>query len=563
MKAPLVFIVILTIVAFTRAQSPDDVSCVSQSDVDRMVAQISSGGSSNLDKKLQSSLLDLKKDTIERFRDKAQTRARENRVTKGVFGMEDRLTTLEKTIGQKRDKSEDRLCEIFRVNGWPTVSMVGEKGASALFYVLKNFTTFETQAKLISVISAAIARKEVPLSEDYASFLDRLRLRFGLKQLFGTQVYEKNGFLVMAPIQSSEQIDSWRKKYKMPPLGEYLKFLEGTYQLPSIRELNVDPPQLKSRPKLVEQTQELSKSSVDSDETIRVDSSVVELTVRVLGKDFRTNVGGLDQKQFRVFENGIEQPIAAFSKSAQAFDIVLLLDLSGSTALKQDLIRKSSKRFIEAARPGDRIAIVTFTHRVNVISQLSADRALLKKRLDRIGDVGGSNVWDSLKFAVEKMFGDKDPGRRRAVVMMSDGVDNVFLYSSGFMTGSRTSFADLVESVRGSDVSVVPIYIDTEDKTPCAINSPFNCTLSKRAYTQARNTLNFLAEESGGQSYYAEKFEDLDGVYERVLDDLSTGYGIAYQPTDPTRDGKWRSIRVEITDRPDVVARTRRGYYAR
>lgn len=562
MKPLIALFFVLSLAVLARAQNADDLSCVSQGDIDRMVAQLKSNSRQNTDKKLQSDLVDLKKDTIDRFREKAQARARENRITKGVFGMEDRLTTLEKTLEQKRDKSEDRLCEIFRVNGWPTVSMVGEKGTSALFYVLKNFTTFETQAKLITVISAAIARQEVPLTEDYASFLDRLRLRFGLKQLFGTQVYEKNGFLVMAPIQSSEQIDAWRKKYKMPPLGEYLKFLESTYQLPSIRELNVDPPQLKSRPKLVEQTQELSKSSVDSDDTIRVDSSVVELTVRVLSKDFRTNVGGLEQKQFRVFENGIEQPIAAFSKSAQAFDIVLLLDLSGSTALKQGLIRKSAARFIEAARSGDRIAIVTFTHRVNVIAQLSADRALLKKRLDKVGDVGGSYVWDSLKFTVEKMF-DKDPARRRAVVMMSDGVDNVFLYSSGFMAGSRTSFAELVESIRASDVSVVPIYLDTEDKTPCAINSPFNCTLSKRAYSQARNTLNFLAEESGGQFYYAEKFEDLDGVYERVLDDLSTGYGIAYQPTDANRDGKWRSIRVEVVDRPDVAARTRRGYYAR
>ncbi|MBK8813074.1 MAG: VWA domain-containing protein [Acidobacteria bacterium] len=545
------------------AQQQSDTPCVSPDDIERMMIKLGSTPGSALDKKLRGRLVDLKKDTINRFWDKAALRERENNLTRGVFGIESRLETREKAIDKKRDKSEDELCDIFRTRGWPTLSLVGEPGTSALFYVLKNFISFGTQTALVPVISLAVSKGEVPLNEDYAAFLDRLRLRSGLKQLFGTQASEKNGFLVLSPIQSAEKIDGWRAKYKMPPLNPYMKFLESTYRMPSIRGLNVDPPTLRNKPKLLAETQELSRSSVGNEDTIRVDSNIVDLTVRVLSKDFRTNVGSLERKDFKIFENNVEQEIAYFSRSATAFDLVLLLDLSGSTALKQDLIRKSAKRFVEAARPDDRIAIVTFTNKIDVLSELTSDREALIRKTGKIGSTGGSFVWDSLKFAIERMFGDRDPKRRRAVVMMSDGADNALLYVTRFAFGSRISFAELVETVRANDAAVVPIYIDTEDKSPCAVNSPFNCTLSKRVYEQARATLSFLAEESGGQLYYAAKFEDLNGVYERVLDDLSTGYGVAYQPTDDKRDGKWREIRVEVINRPDVVARTRRGYYAK
>lgn len=560
----LAFLILLlaSLAPIAAAQVSTEPTCVTQSDVDRMIAQIKNG-KQLLDKKLRDQIFELKKDTISRFQDKVQLRERESTLTRGVFGIEGRITTLEKAIEKKRDKSEEQLCGILATRGWPTASLISDKGASALFYVLKNFITLETQVTLVPVISEAVAQNEVPFNEDYASFLDRLWLRLGLKQLFGTQASERNGMLVLSPLLSPEKVDSWRERYKMPPLSSYLKFLERSYLMPSVRGLYTDPPTLRSRPKIADDANRLTANSVGGDDTIRVESNIVDLTVRVLSKDFRTNVGGLEQNDFKVYENDAEQEIVAFKRSAQAFDIVLLLDLSGSTALKQNLIRKSAKRFVEAARPGDRVGVVTFTHRIKVISELSADREEITRRIDKVGDEGRTLAWDAIVFTIRKMFGELPPDRRRTVVIMTDGVDNALNYVTRYTAGSRISFAEAVETVRNSDVSVVPIYIDTEIKDPCGVNSPFNCSTYKRSYEQARLTLNFLAEESGGQLYYAAKFEDLDGVYVKVLDDLSTGYGIVYQPIDSNRDGTWRSIRIELPNRPDVIARTKRGYYAR
>jgi len=123
----------------------------------------------------------------------------------------------------------------------------------------------------------------------------------------------------------------------------------------------------------------------DSTDTIRIDSDLVNLNVSVLSKTPVQGVAPLQQKEFAVFENGAPQEVSFFASAEAPFDLVLLLDLSGSTAKKIDLIRKSSKRFVEAARPGDRIAIVTFAAEVQVVSPLTliiscSKRALMKSR---------------------------------------------------------------------------------------------------------------------------------------------------------------------------------------
>src|SRR5207245_4709973 len=112
--------------------------------------------------------------------------------------------------------------------------------------------------------------------------------------------------------------------------------------------------------------------SSDATETIRIDTDLVNLNVSVFNLRASQTNGLLQQKYFAVFENGALQEISFFALNEAPFDLVLLLDLSGSTADKIGLIRKSSKRFVDAARPVDRVAIVTFTADVQVESTLTS-----------------------------------------------------------------------------------------------------------------------------------------------------------------------------------------------
>jgi len=215
---------------------------------------------------------------------------------------------------------------------------------------------------------------------------------------------------------------------------------------------------------------------------------------------------------------------------------------------------EQSKRFIEAARPTDRLAIVTFASETEVVCPLTADRSKLIAGAKRIEGFGGTLLWDALKLTLDNVVGPRTMGRRRAVVVMTDGVDNAL---DGGTSGSEISFADLLEAVRKSDELIIPIYLDTEN------DQNFTGGFRARTYENARKTLALLAQESGGLYYSARKINDLNGVYDQVINDLGKVYSLGYKPTNEKRDGSWRRVQIQIANRPDLSARSRPGYWAR
>ena len=123
----------------------------------------------------------------------------------------------------------------------------------------------------------------------------------------------------------------------------------------------------------------------DPVETIRIDSDLVDLKVSVLGvAGNNTALPTLEQKDFAVLEDGVPQEISFFAAADTPFDLVLLLDLSGSNAKKLKMIRNSAKRFVEATRPTDRVAVVSFTDQPALYSSFTLDRTKLKKSIDEI-----------------------------------------------------------------------------------------------------------------------------------------------------------------------------------
>lgn len=297
----------------------------------------------------------------------------------------------------------------------------------------------------------------------------------------------------------------------------------------------------------------------ESIETIRVDTELVDLNVSVFARNRQLQIGELQQKDFKVFENGVEQEISFFASAAAPFDLVLLLDLSGSTVDKLDLVKKSAQRFVEAARPTDRISIVTFTDEARIVSPLTFDREELRARIKKIEKPkGGTKFWDALHFVLKRAFDKKAAGdRRSAVVVMTDGIDNALPDVPG--DGSEIDYRQLLSVVREAEAIVLPIYLDTEAEME-RDNRWFDI---KRTYAIARRQLELLAAESGTTLYSARRIEDLKGVYEQVIRDLGTVYSIGYSPTNKQRDGSWRTIKVQFVNRPDLAARTRRGYLAK
>lgn len=292
-------------------------------------------------------------------------------------------------------------------------------------------------------------------------------------------------------------------------------------------------------------------------ETIRIDSDLVDLKVSVLGSTPTSVAPVLQQKDFVVLEDGIPQEISFFAAADAPFDLVLLLDLSGSNSKNLKMIRNSAKRFIDAARDVDRIALVSFTDQPALYSTFTLDRHKLKKSIDEMDDaVGGTNFWDALDWVLRDLIPHGSGGSRRsAVVVMTDGIDNALPDVPG--PGSQIPFEKLIDDIRDSESIIFPIYLDTEEENVKRYHVP------RAAYAQARQELSQIAQTCGTTLYHAAKLKDLDTVYPQVVRDLSTVYSIGYRPTNKTLDGKWRSVEVQLVDRPALFARTKRGYHAK
>jgi len=517
-------------------------SCLTDQDVRQVLARMETSAPSAPNKKLKEELIKMankQRELLLQVVDKDQTKQSD-----------------QKKLDKTYDENMAKLCQLIKTNGWPTTATVDREGVLAAFHLLKNAGTYELQRDLLPVIIAAI-KKDPTQKLEFAGLYDRLRVSAGMKQLFGTQAVSIGGFLVLYPIEDEARLDARRAEYGLAPMDQYTNVLEGTYRKPLIKSRQPPSSQLskqltESVTKAIDATQ-LGATDVDPADVIKTETNLVSLNVSVFSNKLKMFVGSLAKEDFRVMENNQEQTVTYFASTDVPFDLVLVIDLSGSTKEKRGLIRKSTLKFIETARPNDRLAIVTFATTTNLVSPLTLDRAQLAASVLNMDGDGESHVWDAVKFALDDVLGPKTLERRRAVVLMSDGVDG-YLSRAGRVNGSTTPFANLVEQVRQTDALIVPIYLDTEKDWGYGSGS--------NDYENARRSLNLLAQESGGSYYRAGKISDLNGVYEQVINDLGKVYSLGYKPTNATRDNTWRMVNVSIVNRTDLLARTRPGYYA-
>jgi VWFA-related protein len=355
-----------------------------------------------------------------------------------------------------------------------------------------------------------------------------------------------------APPQPLSQAAQAIARRRQSPLGEAIRLIE-----PRV-ERAVQPPGSSSP----------SKTSADEDDVVQLESSLVNLNVSVTDAQGKV-ISGLTAKDFGVSEDGVQQSITHFATEATPFNLVLLLDVSGSTRGKIELIRQAALRFIELMHPSEKIAVLLFARDVEVVSPLTGDREVLRRALSQIAPpLGSTALYDAIAYALVEQL-DRTRGERNAIVVVTDGRESSLSYADGPLAndplrrpGSFLRFEDLLTGVRHADALVYPIAIDNEaEQLAVVLAEPMRQRLrteSRRAQAQLKQ----LADISGGRFYSATQLENLDGVYEQIAADLRTIYSVAYMPTRAERDGSWRSVAVSIS-RPGARVRCARGYFAR
>ncbi|MEE8584605.1 MAG: VWA domain-containing protein [Acidobacteriota bacterium] len=312
----------------------------------------------------------------------------------------------------------------------------------------------------------------------------------------------------------------------------------------------------------------------------RADVNWIYLNASV--RDRRTNraVANLQSDDFLVYEDGLEQQIQRFESTEAPINLLLLLDVSGSTRDFIDLILKASIEFTREIKSNDRIAVATFNSRVRLVQDFSNDRSQVARSLRGIRSGGGTAFYDALDTSIRDYM--RSVEGRKAIVVFTDGVDNQLTGDYG--NGSTTTFPELFRSVQEIDTTIYNIFLDSRNTAgnlgrgggtvgvlidiitgggrrgrrappgiPGGAGSP---------YDVARQQLEAIADQTGGRLYSPRHIDDLRNVYSEIADDLRVQYTLAYVSSNPEMDGAWREIEVEIRGRRDAVARSRRGYYA-
>jgi len=246
-------------------------------------------------------------------------------------------------------------------------------------------------------------------------------------------------------------------------------------------------------------------------------------------------VGGLTQKYFHVFEDGIEQAIKSFEAEETPFAAVMLLDTSGSMEERVTLARSAAIQFLGGLRADDFVAIYNFDAKVQMVQDFSNSRDIRDSAYELKAD-GMTVLNDAVAKAAELLA--KRPEKRRAIIVLSDGAD----------TSSKKSSDRALESALLAGAMIYSV-----DMAPINDNSP--------AHRQNQGVLKNFSDKTGGKFIATPGGVAMRDAFKRIVEELGVQYTIAFQPANLKKDGKWRALELRVSQ-PNLTIRTRKGYKA-
>jgi len=281
---------------------------------------------------------------------------------------------------------------------------------------------------------------------------------------------------------------------------------------------------------------------------IRVQVNLVNLFATVRDKH-KAIVTGLKQDDFQVYEDGQLQEITNFSaESDLPITLGILIDTSGSETYMLSAEKEAAARFLQRVmRKGDLSMVMSFDTDVDLLADFTEDQARLDRAINRAqinvpdsgsilaqgplptSGTGGTNFYDAVYLAAHDKLSEE--AGRKAIVVLTDAED----------TGSKLSLQEAVEAAQRTD-TVVHILLVAEDGGDQSV---------------ARK----LTEDTGGRMIIVRSERNLEQAFDEISEELRSQYTIGYTPTNKSRDGSFRKIKVVMKNK-EYTALARRGYYA-
>ena len=321
------------------------------------------------------------------------------------------------------------------------------------------------------------------------------------------------------------------------------------------------PPPVPTLKQQKEKEQEVTPGDV-----ISVNTTEVMIPVTVRDSNGRL-VNELKREDFRVFENEAQQPLSDLALRQVPVDVVLMVDASSSVATNIDDFRRAAEGFADRLASDDRISLIKFDDRVELLQDWTKSRFQLQRALKRIEPGMFTRFNDALLLAAREQFGTTKS--RRAVIVLTDGID------SG--RGTATLEAALQELLKAQ----VNVYVVSNTEiSRTAKRSELDALMGNTDATVRFNQIRIgdlreglrvldlseqmlaqLTAATGGRLYKPQSFAGLEATYAEVAEELRHQYALYYTPLNKTRDGGFRRWRVEMTN-PTYQSHTRVGYFA-
>ena len=258
-------------------------------------------------------------------------------------------------------------------------------------------------------------------------------------------------------------------------------------------------------------------------------TNLVNVDVMVVDKDGNP-ISTLNSKNFKLYDDGVPQTITNFGTEQAPMTTCMLIEFSNKWWPRLYLALEYSYNFLQFIQPKDWTAVVSFDMKPQILTDFTQDRTQVRGALDMLRIPGFSeiNLYDAIAFTLDRM---KDIKGRKAILVICTGYD----------TFSKLTYDEILKIVRSSDTAIYPVsileWLTVRSMRGDTINS-----------LQARNALETIAKYSGGQAYFPRFEGELPGIFQQINGQLRTQYGLGFVPTNPTRDGKFHKLRVDLVD---------------
>jgi Ca-activated chloride channel family protein len=267
-------------------------------------------------------------------------------------------------------------------------------------------------------------------------------------------------------------------------------------------------------------------------QTLKVDVPVVLVNTTVSDLKGRL-VAGLEQRNFRIWEDDVEQNVEYFSLEDMPVSVGLVFDTTGSMADKLSAAREAATAFLRTSNPRDEYFLVEFGDQPRLVQDFTTDIPRLQRQIFATLAQGLTPLFDAVHLGLETITGGKNT--KKALLVITDGEDN----------HSRNTFADVREFTRRQEAQIYAIGLVSS--------------------ITGQTTIKDLVETTGGRAFFPSSANQLEDICTRIAIELKNQYLLGYRSNNDSNNGQWRQIRVEVTPPkglPPLAVRARTGYYA-